>query len=404
MKLGRLAIAHPIYNSRWNKMKVASGTINAASSGGTTLSIPEAQFNGKGDRLFGQMAPIPSIDFCGIQQQVTVGPSTNAANPNGAEKTNPDSASSLTGNILLDIKEDLQYSYTAGDDCTIQILGIPDGWKGDFGGGTGTDFSYGRIIHPPSDFTDKSGVTDPFCFSHFDITGSTANKCSTILNYLNARQTYRLEVKYMGVGYSGGSTTVQLIDGSSSVKATLNLNSSAGGWTTVGQAFTSADLQSTLPYILITHPAGVSATALHIASISLSYHPMSGYTTGYVDLDMYPDTGSVRVKRLTNSSKLTKKLNGTNALSTVPSLSGAELPVTRYQISQSFTNVPAATYAEIETLLNYQNRGYLCNYWPGLTGLPSCLTGRFNSQITGRRNMYDYSLVSFTLSFTETVI
>lgn len=398
--LGPIGVAHPIPNYRFHIPKRFSMGITSISGHDLTPDTPGYGFPNTADQLFGHLKT-ESIagDYCGKINKVILGPSSHSSNVDAVEELYVDSGSS--GDFTITMEGTPAYSYQSTDPFTVISLGMPEGWDGKEPGGTTTAFSYGRMVSDVS-FSDALG------YEILNITGSTSprNWAFYDLGRLMANTKYLIRVNYSADLDSGDSGTILIRDGDGiTALGTLTCtHTGAGTFDTESVLFETGDLQSENAQLVIFFPVNHTGNSFNLASVSLTtgIYDATGttYSTdGFSVFEMYPDLGSVKVMRLHNVSKLDMLASGKKYAKYANK--DHALPITRYSISYGFTNIPYEQYEFLFKLLEYQQRGYLLNHFPGLIGLPDVLTGTMQIRGNMKHNRADWDLASFQIIFTE---
>jgi hypothetical protein len=398
-QLGKFGIAHPIYNSRFNIAKKAVATYFGTASNTITVTIPVGIPRDL-DHFFGPADTVEKQDS-GKWNKIIVGPNTAGnievfdvldATPDGSTRS------------IITIDKALVATYLAGDSVTMIGTGMPDGWIG-----SGTLFSAGAIA-------DGGGYIDPYSFNLVDTTGygHGSNFALFDIGNLLANNFYILTVLYKTDGtFNLDGTETRSVSVSqnqggsiSEIVASRILFSVNTSWTAATVVFTTSDDQTGTGRLLVTNGqiAASIGTEVRIGSISLT-HALFGSdseydTDGVIQLSEWPVLGSVSIKRRYEGSKIIQNLDGSRMSS--QTLDNQIMPLTKFTLDYQFDRLANASLLQFRNLLDWQQRGYLINHFPGLVGVPYCLTGRI--KLSGQRGeMDDLSLRDVSLTFEEVV-
>ena len=403
-QLGRFGIALPIYNYRFNKPHIWATTITSIASKTITPGTFPGGSADRSDRLFGS-TEVESIacDYAGKINRVILGPSTHSSNLGAVEELFV--AYGNTGSLNIEVEDTPAYSYTSGDPLTMCGIGCPDGWYGAITGSSTKDFSNGTVIDVSLGSQISDGYVDPYGFNILNDTQDVDDAARLNIGKLMAEHYYRLEVHYKSDYASGTNDAVLVAEKGVTSLGSMNLVNTSGVWSTLSSVFNTDGYQSNDSF-LVVGSKGITAN-LNISSISLTHAPYDDRTSnggtvynqdGVSTIDEYPLRGSVRVKRMHAGQKFEFLQRGRNQKIIVPNFS---LPITRYSISYQLTDISSVNLGILEELVNWQDHGYLLNHFPGLVGLPHCLTGRI--QLSGlRRGITDLvNDIDVRVVFTE---
>ena len=415
----KIAIAHPIYNNRFNIMSRWAGTIDGNLTAGVSTAFTDSVQTGRGEANKemglgqGSEASVPEIDFAGDLAYAILGPSSNSGYLGLTEYKPVQIASYATSVNTYTLPSVVSNSYQAGDQYSLLSFGLPDGWVGGSPVISSNQFSCGRSIGTNL-FPQKNGLlstgspggmTDPYCWQMLNMTGADSNITSLKIGRLIPGETYVMEVVYRGIGYSGGSSELSVYENIGFYNVNMGSSITFGttaGWTVGWSQFTAGDTQADDAFILINTPTGVSATALLIRNISLSQQVYDWGVTGVPTLtDLYPDQESITVTRRTIGQKSMSTFANKLRPATPHQSMGVKLPATHYTIDMSFSNAKVTELQRLEKLIQFQNLGFLVNFFPGLVGLPYCLTGVVGIQVAERFVMHNHNVVNFNFTFTE---
>lgn len=395
--LGRIGIAYPIYNSRWNICKMKPTIFSpGASAEIQTVSIPTG-ITGDYDRFFG---PGPQSytgvmkEYFGKLNRLILGPSTHSSNVGATEELIVASVSSLTS---VYTQSDRIYSYTNGDPCTIIGIGMPDGWSGYT---SSAYFAAGSTIGVFGDTLGKYGFNIYYAtYTSYD------SFCYQGLYYpLLSGMKYRLGVYYKGINPTFNTSAVMFKLGYGASSFTINAQN-VTDWTEDYVIFeTPADISGGSSYALYVYMPVVSGSpGISIDSINITTAPYDStdYSYGLTIFDEYPKS-SIAVKKNRISSRLGQDSQGFKYAKSISS--GQFLPMDVYSIRYSMSFVPESIWRKIEKILEVQSRGFLVNHFPGLIGIPHCLTGRISANIIRRHNIANISYTDFDLVFQEVLV
>lgn len=400
MQLGPFGIAHPIYNNRFNIPKKLTGTVSSVS--GPDIFVNLSSISGGPDntlKLFGSDDSFN--DQYGRIDYVVLGPSTHANNPGAIENSYVLQGYSSPNNAIRMEKGTASYYYSSGDPITIVTHGMPDGWHGDAPGGTNHKFSYGSILSLIPSQMDGGG---PYAFVIYPITQDANNIASLNIKPLAGNTTYRLDIKYRTDGMAASSALLRIYYGDGTVFQSITLDPTGGTWTVSSKLFTITANNTVCNLRVIVGSGCTAGSKLTIAGIAISHAtPDVNSGTGViVSSNVFPDIESVTVKRDQIGDKSYLDMSGIFRGTLVNPVQN--LPVTRYLVSYSFSNIPETKVQPLLKLVEWSNSGRLINHFPGLPGVPFCLTGRLSAQIKMVRKIENLSLLSFQLSFEESII
>lgn len=515
MKFG---LAHPIYNNRYNKLKIIETTAKSLTYPNLHVDLFDGgalnwnrNFMSDSDGAFGRQ-----VQEAGLVQKVIIGPSTHASNTGETRvyditlSNNSSVIPSSSGIVLIEPNGIDDIQITIGDPVTFLVGGLPDGWTGYAYGATTSSFIWGSTI-------DDGGYCGPYGFNILDVDPTDNNCIANIpLRNLQANTWYRLGVMYkmegvtsytekirlsiyrahlpveelMGHTYTssgpdvragsvsgftdagGGYTTCAAVtSGLTEGDSVLIVNSTNyNGWHIIssltgasfdipvthvtnpgengafgyfppvggkGNSFLDFD-QSTSwtetstmfktpenmdwykdytpePYMQLYIPDNAEMDAFRIAGISLMSSPQaaeemytgtsgdgySGENRGFTEVIDYISGGSLKIKREHNN-KPTFDIDRNYYLKNTRKLQ--DLPCPNYVISFKLGHVSDTVAKEIMRLFEWQNKGYLINLHPDITGLPYCLTGQFTQNTRTTVNILDLTESTFTLEFREVIL
>ena len=119
---------------------------------------------------------------------------------------------------------------------------------------------------------------------------------------------------------------------------------------------------------------------------------------GYIELDHYPEQGSLQTNRFRNTKPVTLKLSDGSS-KTIDTTGTMHRWL--YKITAGFVNAKEAEWAKIQDLLTWQDMGYKITIHPFLPGVPHCLVGELTVNSINK-SFWDLTRFSFQLVFTET--
>lgn len=326
----KFGLAHPVTNNRFNICSKLTTTAYYGKADSITVVVPGGA-PADLDRFFGTIYGSSSKQTIGRVNKCILGPSTHTANVGAVEVLNVIQVSSSN---IISFEKPIAYLYNTGNPVTMIGAGLPGGWVGTWIGSGHNDFSYGSILK-------TDGYSDQYGFDVYSIVGGGFNYAVLEMPLLMANTYYRLEIKYRSVNLSGGSARLSIYEGNRSFNSSSSIDlPHSTNWNSLYSVFKTVANQTLTPVIMLYFPGGRTADKFEVANISLTHasHDLSKYSsTGVSEISEFPDRGSIKINRMTESMKLGENFRGDKFTSTV--LENIVLPVARYRIGYSMSYV-----------------------------------------------------------------
>jgi hypothetical protein len=418
MILGKFGIAHPIPNNRWNRMKAFSGDAFGAHVDTLKVDLDLAHiFGGPSDtdRLFA-ITYLSGIDHCyagwGIMRML-LGPSSNASYLGKVEDfaVITGGTSSVASRVMVD--KTITNTYNAHDPVTVMTLTAPAGWAGDTPGNDRKAFYFGRTVENSV----ANMYASPYNFSILNATANSSANASLLLLPLAPYTRYRIDVHYKNENNGGTKGpiigVIEKTSGAwSAITASLvYCDNLSGNWMTGYAIFVTSNVPEGHALFVNFSQTGTNLTATHISSIAITHasHDLnvSGGGTVYSEdgvstpIDS-PSLGSVQIIRNHVGNEIAYDSFGYPVIKEISR--PPNLPVVTYQIQYTLSGIEQSRWDVIDSLLSWQKKGFLINHFPGIAGLPYCLTGQLDGSITKQLKISDLSLLEASLVFNEVLI